>query len=67
MANFVTSRPAPFGAIFALRVVSIAENLILSIKDRIAQRQTVKILSSLTDRELDDIGLTRGDVHRLMD
>ncbi|MCZ7676934.1 MAG: DUF1127 domain-containing protein [Roseovarius sp.] len=28
-------------------------------------RQTRKVLSNLSDRELDDIGLTRGDIDRL--
>lgn len=32
---------------------------------RAAYRQTVKELSSLQDRELNDIGISRADIHRL--
>ncbi len=30
-----------------------------------ARRQTLHALSAMTDRELDDIGITRGDIERI--
>ncbi len=53
---------APFGAVATLRVV----DAVLSVKtDLVAwnkARKTRNILSTLSDRQLDDIGLTREDV-----
>ncbi|MHA6347249.1 DUF1127 domain-containing protein [Roseivivax sp. CAU 1761] len=42
---------------------------ILSVYDRIVAwndaRRTVRALSALSDHELNDIGLSRGDIHRV--
>lgn len=63
MAAFDTSRPTyaaghkGFGA--------FATTLIAAVSAWNDTRMTRKTLSKLTDRELDDIGLTRGDVDAL--
>ena len=62
MAATHASRPAPFGAISIYRLV----NGLGSMGDKFAAwndaRLTRKALGRLSDRELDDIGLCRGDV-----
>ncbi len=62
MAAQMTTRPAPFGAISTYRLV----NFVSEIAHRLASwndaRITRNALGKLTDRELDDIGLCRGDI-----
>lgn len=62
MAATHASRPAPFGAITIYRLV----NGLGSFGDKFAAwndaRVTRKALGRLSDRELDDIGLCRGDI-----
>lgn len=62
MAATHASRPAPFGAISIYRLV----NSVGSFGDKFAvwndARLTRKALGRLSDRELDDIGLCRGDI-----
>ncbi len=62
MAATQASRPAPFGAITVYRLV----NGLGSFGDSLAAwndaRVTRKALAALSDRELDDIGLCRGDI-----
>ena len=41
------------------------KNYIRKSAQQRAYRQTVKELSNLTDKELRDIGLTRGDIHSI--
>ena len=65
MAIIDSSRPAPFGAVSTYRVVSVLERTIDAVKTWNAQRRTAKALNLLTDYQLDDIGLTRGDVDRM--
>ncbi|SLN62534.1 hypothetical protein PSA7680_03294 [Pseudoruegeria aquimaris] len=60
MAAFETSRPAT-GSLFGGRLANLFAALI-EWNDR---RVTRKALSKLTDRELDDIGLSRGDLDAL--
>ena len=50
----ITSRPAPMGAISVFRMV---QSLIWK-----AGRITRRALNKLSNRELDDIGLCRGDI-----
>jgi uncharacterized protein YjiS (DUF1127 family) len=65
MAAYETSRAAPLSAIAtyrAVNAVSIALNAIANWNDA---RVTRKALSKLSNRELDDIGLCRGDIEFL--
>lgn len=62
MAAIETSRPAPFGAIATYRAVNALSNAVHAFRVWNDARVTRKALSKLTDRELDDIGLCRGDI-----
>jgi uncharacterized protein YjiS (DUF1127 family) len=65
MAAYETSRAAPLSAIAtyrAVNAVSVALNAIANWNDA---RVTRKALSKLSNRELDDIGLCRGDIEFL--
>lgn len=62
MAAIETSRPAPFGAIATYRAVSAFSNVFNAFKRWNDARITRNALAQLSDRELDDIGLCRGDI-----
>ncbi len=65
MSAFETTRPAPFGATSTYQVIQFVSNALASVKNWNDARVTRKVLSSLTDRELDDIGLCRGDIDHI--
>lgn len=65
MAAIETSRPAPLGAITTYRTVNLISNALNAIKVWNDTRITRKALAALTDRQLDDIGLCRGDIEML--
>ena len=65
MANYETSRTAPFGAISIFRAVQSVSGFVETLSAWREARRTRKALARLTDRELDDIGLTRGDVEMI--
>lgn len=65
MATIDHTRPAPFGAITALNVVNRIEGVFATIGRWNAARATARSLNGLSDHELDDIGLTRGDIDRI--
>ena len=62
MAAFDTTRPAYGAAPVAGHVKGFMSNLIAQVIIWNDARLTRKTLNSLTDRELDDIGLVRGDI-----
>ncbi|MBE0553207.1 MAG: DUF1127 domain-containing protein [Rhodobacteraceae bacterium] len=62
MAAYETSRAAPFGAISIFRFVQSLGEVSARFAAWNDARVTRKTLSKLTDRELDDIGLCRGDI-----
>ena len=62
MAAVETTRPAPYGAITTYRAINALSNLALTLLAWNDARVTRKALSKLSDRELDDIGLCRGDL-----
>lgn len=63
MASISVSRPAAMPGNFITRHASAVIATFLEWKDA---RETYKVLSKLTDRELDDIGLNRGDIDSLV-
>lgn len=65
MAAIETSRPAPFGAIATYRAVTALSSAFAAVRGWNDARVTRKALSKLSDRELDDIGLCRGDIETL--
>jgi uncharacterized protein YjiS (DUF1127 family) len=62
MATYETSRPAPLGAITVFRMVQSFGGVGAAFYNWNASRVTRKALSKLSNRELDDIGLCRGDI-----
>ena len=65
MALASNTRPAPFGAIATFNLVSRFEATLKAVSDCNTKRKTANILAQLSDRELSDIGLSRGDLDRL--
>lgn len=65
MSAFETTRPAPFGATATYHFIQFVSNALVAVKNWNDARVTRKALSSLSDRELDDIGLCRGDIERI--
>jgi uncharacterized protein YjiS (DUF1127 family) len=62
MAAVETTRPAPFGAITTYRAINVVSNVFGTLAAWNDARVTRKALNKLSDRELDDIGLCRGDI-----
>lgn len=62
MAAFETTRPAPFGAITTYRIALFVGSIFAAIAGWNDARMTRNALGQLSDRELDDIGLCRGDI-----
>ena len=65
MAHYETSAAAPFGAITTYRIVKVVGEGFDTLRSWNDRRVTRKALSKLSDRELDDIGLCRGDVEMI--
>jgi uncharacterized protein YjiS (DUF1127 family) len=65
MAAYETTRPAPFGAISIFRAVQFISNAYIAFSNWNDARVTRNTLAKLSDRELDDIGLCRGDIEML--
>jgi uncharacterized protein YjiS (DUF1127 family) len=57
-----TADRVPFGAITILKLVNIAENATTALTTWNLNRITRRELSRLSDHQLEDIGLTRGDI-----
>ena len=62
MAATQTTRPAPFGAITTYRAINGVSSMLVALAAWNDARVTRKALNKLSDRELDDIGLCRGDI-----
>lgn len=56
---------APLGAVTVLRVVDAIFNAKSNLIEWNESRRTRKLLSQLTDTQLDDIGLSRSDIAAL--
>lgn len=65
MAAYETTRRAPFGAITTFRIASVFGGLGTAVAAWNDARVTRAALARLSDRELDDIGLCRGDIDRI--
>ena len=65
MAAYETTRPAPFGAISIFRFVQFVSDIYLTVANWNDVRVTRNALGKLSDRELDDIGLCRGDIEMI--
>ncbi|WP_316015762.1 DUF1127 domain-containing protein [Roseobacter sp. HKCCA0434] len=56
---------APFGAETVYRVVSRVETAWLALRNAPLARITSRSLNTLSNRELEDVGLSRADIHKL--
>jgi len=65
MAATHTNTSAPFGAVASKRNVSLVASLVSVVAAWNDGRVTRSALGKLTDRELDDIGLTRSDINAI--
>ena len=65
MAAIETSRTAPLGAVSLFRSVEFVTGIFAAVSDWNDARVTRNSLHKLSDRELDDIGLCRGDIELL--
>jgi uncharacterized protein YjiS (DUF1127 family) len=65
MAAVEMTRPAPFGAITTYRAVTGLSKFVTAMTSWNDARVTRNALNKLSDRELDDIGLCRGDIETL--
>ena len=65
MAAYETSRAAPFGAIAIFRFVQYFADKSAAFSAWNDARVTRNALAKLSDRELDDIGLCRGDLETI--
>ena len=65
MAAHVTSAAAPVGAISIFRAVQSVGNAFASFSAWNDARVTRTTLAKLSNRELDDIGLCRGDIEMI--
>ena len=65
MAAVETTRPAPYGAITTYRAINAVTEALRAVSAWNDARATRKALGKLSDRQLDDIGLCRGDIEVL--
>ncbi|MGV8951140.1 MAG: DUF1127 domain-containing protein [Cypionkella sp.] len=65
MAAYESSRAAPFGAISIFRAIQSISGTFNALASWNDGRLTRNALGKLSDRELDDIGLCRGDVEMI--
>jgi uncharacterized protein YjiS (DUF1127 family) len=65
MANFANTTSHPFGSITIFRITNFIEINAEKAVKWYQTRQTKIVLSKLTDRELNDIGLSRSDINNI--
>lgn len=61
MAMTDTPRPAPFGARSIYRFVRVFEEIVSSYRRWERRQRSTEMLATLTERELDDVGMKRSD------
>lgn len=62
MSVIESNRSVPLGGVAAFRFVSFFERALEAFQARRGARATAAELSALSDSQLEDIGLTRGDI-----
>lgn len=62
---YQSARPAPFGAIAVFRIVSVAEQALGAVASWRSRCATEAALVALSDAQLADIGLHRGELARV--
>ncbi|MHA3976086.1 DUF1127 domain-containing protein [Halovulum sp. GXIMD14794] len=61
MAMIETPRPAPFGARSIYRFVRVFEEVVGAYRRWERRQRSSELLGSLTERELDDVGMKRSE------
>lgn len=67
MAHISESHAVPFGALTVHRIVTAVASVTAAFQRWNRTRLTVAALRRLSDRQLDDIGLTRADIEKMSD
>ena len=62
MSVFESNRSVPLGAVSAFRLTSLVEQVFASVRAWYLARETARVLEDLSNRELDDIGISRADI-----
>ena len=55
-------RPVPLGSVNTFRLVSFIERVAVNLSNWRSAKATANALNGLTNEQLDDIGLIRGDI-----
>lgn len=61
-----TARPAASTTNIVSGAVTLAKRTLEAVSDLIERRRTVAMLSELSDAQLEDMGITRGDIERIV-
>ena len=62
MSSFEINRTVPLGSITVFRTVARIERALGAVRSWQNARKTSSALNALTDQQLSDIGLARGDI-----
>lgn len=62
MAHVAQATNAPFGAVAPLHMGSLFSHFYQAYQAWSETRETRRVLQGLSDQQLNDIGLTRGDI-----
>jgi len=62
MAIMTTSRAVPFGAVSTFRIVNVFDAVISGLVSTYSAYKTEKALQSLSNAQLEDIGLERANI-----
>ena len=65
MATTYSTPAAPFGSIATFRAIHAVETTLNDLATWNANRKTFNMLNALSARELNDIGLSQGDIKNL--
>ncbi len=55
-------RPVPLGSVTTFRLVSFIERVVVTLSNWRSALATANALNTLSDEQLDDIGLIRGEI-----
>lgn len=67
MTHISDTHAVPFGAVTVHRIVTAVASVVAAVRRWNQTRHTIAQLRRLSDRQLDDIGLTRADIEKMSD
>jgi uncharacterized protein YjiS (DUF1127 family) len=65
MSVFEVARPVPLGSDTTFRIVSMFQRLAVNLSNWRSSLATANALHGLSDEQLDDIGLNRGEIDQI--